>query len=153
MLFDPSKEKFDLPSGLVQVADGECRQGCIVGEEQQSPQAPWISVANAAQGFRIGLRGIETLKHEHLIENESGGSVDRMRVAALRIRILFGSRDKEGARLMQTVEAAIIKVASIHDVEGARFGNYLVENVDVVDLAIGHMNEAGEISPHIQQGV
>ena len=78
MLFDPSKEKFDLPSGLVQVADGECRQGCIVREEQQSPQALWIFVANPAQGFRIGLRGIETLEHEHLIENESGGSVDRV---------------------------------------------------------------------------
>ena len=35
VLFDPFKEKFHLPSRLVDLSDGECRQREVVGQELQ----------------------------------------------------------------------------------------------------------------------
>ena len=37
VLFDPFEEQFDLPTGFVELRDGQCRQGEVVGQEQYCP--------------------------------------------------------------------------------------------------------------------
>ncbi len=46
-----------------------------------------------------------------------------------------------------------IEVATIHNVESARFGNELVENVDVVNSCRRNAKKSGNPPPQVQQRV
>jgi hypothetical protein len=61
----------------------------------------------------------------------------------VKLRILFGAGDKEGARLSKQIEAHEIRVAAIEQVKDSPSGRELVEEVDIVDLASGRRG-----SPH-----
>ena len=54
---------------------------------------------------------------------------------------------------MQTVKPAEIDVAAIHDIDGVSLGEQQIECVDVVELAVGYMDKARDISAQIQQRV
>jgi len=69
-----------------------------------------------------------------------------MRIATLRIHVALCPRHEDASRLMQPVEALKADVASIHDVGGAGFRNQLIEDVDVVKLAIADMDKTRDIA-------
>ena len=69
------------------------------------------------------------------------------------IHIRFGARDEERAGQMQTVKPAEIDVAAIHDIDGASLRKEQIERMDVVELAVGYMDETRDISAQIQQRV
>jgi hypothetical protein len=48
----------------------------------------------------------------------------------------------------QTLE---VEIAAIHDIEGAGFGKELIQNIDVVHLAVTDENERGNIAAQIKQ--
>src|SRR6266545_3144867 len=51
------------------------------------------------------------------------------------------------------IEALEIDVAAVHHVERARLGQDLVENIDVMHLAIGNTDKRGDIAVEVQQRV
>jgi len=53
-------------------------------------------------------------------------------------------------KIIQTGE---VKVSSIHDIKGSGFGDEQVEDVDVVEFAVGNVNESGDIAVQIKQGM
>ena len=53
---------------------------------------------------------------------------------------------------MEAVEPLEIEVAAIHHVEGARLGNQHVEDVDIVQFAVGDVDELG-IAPRRSSSV
>ena len=67
--------------------------------------------------------------------------VDRMRIDASGLHIAFGTNDKEGCGLMQFVKTLKIEIASIHDVEGSGLCRQCVEDIDIVNFAIGDLDE------------
>ena len=54
---------------------------------------------------------------------------------------------------MQAVETGEVEIGAIHDVEGAGFGQEQVHDVDVVELAVGYVEESRDLAAQIKQGV
>lgn len=66
--------------------------------------------------------------------------------------MLVLARSKEEATgLMQAVETGKVEIAAIHDVEGSGFGQEQVQDVDVMELAVGNMDECRDVGTEIQQ--
>src|SRR5450755_113071 len=54
---------------------------------------------------------------------------------------------------MQRVQAGEIHVASIHDVDSTRFGKQHIERMDIVQFAVGYVDEAWNVATQIEQRV
>ena len=59
VLFDPAKEQLDLPAGLVELGDLECRPRKVVGQENERRLVVGRAVANPAQQIGISLARIK----------------------------------------------------------------------------------------------
>src|SRR4029434_10286190 len=64
-----------------------------------------------------------------------------------------GAGDKETGGLMEAVEQLEVEVAAIHHVEGARLGNEHVEDVDIVQFAVGDVDEARDSAAQVEERV
>ena len=82
-----------------------------------------------------------------LVADHAGRAIGRRRVDAACIHVRLGTRDEEGAGLMQRVQPREVDVAAIHDVEGTGLGKQQIEHVDVVQLAVGDVDEASGCCP------
>src|SRR5437879_12383825 len=69
------------------------------------------------------------------------------------LHILFGAGDEEGTSLGQEIQASEVHITAIEQVKRSGFGKQLVQNVDVVNLASGHINIGRNAAPQIQQRV
>lgn len=94
---------------------------------------------------------IEATEHGGLIADQSGTSIHRIGVAALGLQVRFGTGDKEAAGLVQVMQPLKVHVAPIHHVVGACFRRELIEDVDVVHLAVGDVDKARNIAAQIWQ--
>ena len=74
-------------------------------------------------------------------------------MATLGVHVPLGAGENETRRLMQSVQALEVDVAAVHDVESAGFRNHLIEDVDVVELAIADKDETGDITAQIEKRV
>ena len=61
MLLDPFEEQLDLPAASVQLGNGQCRQGEVVGQKHKAPVVVLVEEADPSKLFRIVLPGIEIL--------------------------------------------------------------------------------------------
>ena len=92
------------------------------------------------------LAGVVTVERNGLIADDPRRPVGRCRIDAMGIYVRFGAGDEEGASEMQPMEAGEIDVATIHDVDSARFREQQVESVDVVQLAVRNVDEARDVA-------
>ncbi len=69
------------------------------------------------------------------------------------IQVRFGAGDEERSGQMQPMKSAEINIATIHDVDGACLREQQIERVNVVELAVGNMDEARDIAAQVQQRV
>jgi len=84
---------------------------------------------------------------------DPGGFVDGPRVEAPELEVAFGSGDEEGRCLMDGIKATEIQISTIDDVKGSWFEAQLIEDVDVVNLAVSDNDEGRDTSPQIQKGM
>lgn len=77
VLLDPFEEQLDLPAALVQLRNGEGRQGKIVGEKNQLAIGLLVAVTDAPQGFGIATQRVETHQTDGLIAGQSGSCPPR----------------------------------------------------------------------------
>ena len=68
-------------------------------------------------------------------------------------QVRFGAGDEEAARLVESGQALEVDIGPIHYVEGTWFRRELVQNLDIVKLAIADEDERGNIATQIEQGV
>ena len=76
-----------------------------------------------------------------------------MRISSFELGIAFGSRDKERIHHMQLVQSGEIQIAAIHQVIRAWLDRQIVEDIDLVRLAIGDVNEGGDGTTQIEKRV
>ena len=74
-----------------------------------------------------------------------------MGIEATKSGVGFGPQEEEAAGLMQAVETGEVEIAAIHDVEGSGFGQEQVQDVDVMELAVGNVNECRDMPAEIEQ--
>jgi len=153
VLFDPFEEQFDLPATSVKLCDRNRRQCEVVGQKNQASVFLGVEEANASQFFGVILSGVETVKKDGLVALQPGGFVDRMRVKTFEIQISFGPRHKKGRGLMDHEQAGKVEIAAIHHVDRPWLERDIVEDVDIVNLAVGNNNKDGNGTPQVQKRV
>ncbi len=73
-----------------------------------------------------------------------------MRVPALHVEIRFPASHEEAARFVKAIQTLDVEEASIHQVERASLGQQLIEDVDLVQLAVA---EGRDVAAQIEQRV
>lgn len=153
VLFDPPEEQFDLPAAFVEGTDGGCRELEVIGEEHQGFGGCGVLESDAAQVLPIVLSGIESMERGGLVAKQAGTAVGGGRVQASGVEVRFGSGDEEGACLSQSMETLEVEIGPVHDIEGPGLREQEVEDVDIVQLAIGDVDKAGDGSAQVEQGM
>jgi hypothetical protein len=67
--------------------------------------------------------------------------------------VVLGPDDKESCCLLYYMQTCKIEIATIEDIDGARFDSNLIEDVDLVDLSVGNDDYGGNTAPQIQKGM
>lgn len=76
-----------------------------------------------------------------------------MRIQSSEPEVGFCSDDEEGHQQMEGIQTSEVQIATIHDIEGAGFDDELVEDSDIVELAVGDSEERGNGSFQVEQRV
>ena len=153
VLFNPFEEQLDLPAIAVEFGDGVCGQGKVVGEEIERLVCLWVAVFDASQWLWVVGGGADTGQDNGLVTEQAGGFIDRSRVTAAVAGIGLGPDNEEGGGDSQGEQALEIEVGAVHDVAGTRLGDEQVEDVDIVQFAVGEMDKGGDIAAQVQQGM
>ena len=153
MLLDPFEEQFDLPSALVEFGDGQCGKDEIIGQKDELFFLFGVEVFYAAEFFGITFQRAGRDQHDGLIAFQTGGLLHRMRVDSSEFQVFFGPCDEEREEFRKQVKSFEIQVSSIHDVEGTRFGNQNVKDIDVMELSMGDFDERGDVPTKVHEGM
>ncbi len=153
VLLDPFEEQLDLPAAFVQSCNGQGRQACVVGQEDQSFLGFGVFESNTPQMLGVVLGGIVPIQRNGLIADDAAAPVHLGRVNPPGVHIAFGSGDKESAGLMHLEQASKVQVTPIHDVERAGLQNQDVQHIDFVHLAVADVDEGWDGAPQVQQGM
>jgi len=151
MLLDPSEEQLHLPPRPIQGGNGQGGQLPLIGQEDQRLAGVGILVTDPPEMGRIAFVGIEAFEHHGLVADDSTAALDRLGVEPPGSQVALGPDDKEAASLVEAPEPFEVEVPPVHDVEGAWFGEQQVEHVDIVQLAIGDVDEARDGPAEVEQ--
>src|SRR5215831_5653814 len=69
------------------------------------------------------------------------------------VYVQLSAGNKEGTSRMQRVQSREINVSTIHDVDRAGLWQQQIEGVYVMQFAVGNVNETGNATSQIEQGV
>ena len=94
-----------------------------------------------------------TLEDDNLIALDAGGFVDRLGVEACSAEVSFCPSDKECRRSVDPVEAGKIQIAAIHDIDGPKLDDQLVEDIDIVNFPRGDDHHRRNVPMQIQKGM
>ena len=151
MLLDPLEEQFDLPAATIQFADGKGGQVETVGEKDETCVVLDIVELDAPQRDRVVLARAYASEHDRVIAAQAGGLVDGMRIPAPVLGVRLGADDEEGLREMQRVQSREVQEAAVHHVETAWLEGDLVQYIDLVQLALGDVDERRDMASQIEQ--
>ena len=151
MLLYPFEEQLHLPATPVKLGDGQCWQGKVVGQKYQRLSGFQIFETDSPQRRLVVFERIETGEHNGLIADQSGRPIHGMRVTPLHLQIGLAPCDEEAASSVESIEPLEVEKPAIHDVKGPRFWQQMVEDVDLVHLAVGNMYKTRDIAPQVEQ--
>src|SRR6202007_416057 len=96
MLLEPLEEQFNLPARLVERAEGGCRQGKLVAQEDQCLGADGVPETDATQMVGIMLLAVVPVEGDGLVADAPGGAIGGRRVKPVGIEVRLGASQKEG---------------------------------------------------------
>ena len=99
------------------------------------------------------MPGVGAGQSHPLVTNQSGGAVDRIRMDAPAPGIPFGSQDEITADPVEDLQTGEIEISTIHDRECTAFRNPVIQNVHVLEFAVGNVDECGNVPLPVEQGV
>ena len=151
MLLDPLEEQLHLPALAVQTGNQLRPQGKVVGQKHQ-PLSGIVFDNYPAQRGRVVLARIEHAQHPGLVaQHIRVDPVHRVRVTPLELGVALGTRHKERFGFVNNVQPGKVQVTPVQQVKRSWLEFQFVQRIDLVRLAIGDVNEAGDISPQVQQ--
>ena len=153
MLLDPPKEQFHLPPLFVKQGDALRGKGEIVGQENQVLFVLEVEEPDPAEFVGVMLNHVDSRQGDGLVGTHAGRLVDGFGIHATIPQVLFGPGDEEGQAKGKSMEPFEVEIPSIHHVIRPGFGNQLVEDMHVVPLPVGDLDERGDVPPQIQEGV
>jgi len=133
------------------VCDGQGGKEKVVGEKDQPQILLRAEVRNAPQRIGIEVGSLGSSEKNRLIGPQAGGAIDGSPPPPIKLRVLFGAGDEEGATFGQRIEAGEIQVGVIGQIKSSGFEKDFVQEVDIVNLTAGHINTGRNASAQIQQ--
>ena len=127
------------------------RQDELIGEEDERLGGFGILEPDAAQMIGVMPVAVVAIEGDGLVADDPGAAIDRSRIEAMGVEIRLGAGYKEGASLMQDVQSREIQIPAIHHVNRTGFRDQHVQDIDVVQLSIGDVNEARDRTAQIEQ--
>jgi len=150
---DPTEEEFHLPTHLVKACYGDGRNVQVVGQEDEILPALWVEEAHLAKRARERLSCFGKSWLADLIAPETSHEVHGERSMASKAKVLFGPSDKESPCRSNPAKSGKIHIGSIHDVEGTRLEEELVEPANVVLTGFGDVDAGRDRASEIQLGM
>ena len=153
MLLDPFEEQLHLPALAVQVGNQLGLQCEVVAQKHQA-LARVVLDHHSAQRLRVVLARRIRRQHARLVAQHSGTRpVYWVRITPLELGVALGTGHKEGLGLVNHKQPGEIQIAPIHQVERPRLEHQIVQHIDLVRLAVGDVNETGDVASQVQQRV
>lgn len=153
MLLDPFEKQLDLPSAAVKIADGFGRYLEVVGQKDQSLSGLRVFQSNSSERAGVALSRVEPGQGNLLIANQPKGLVDRLRSHPFVLQRLLGPRDKKRTGLVDRKQSLEIDIGAIHHVERTRLGPEQVQDVDIVQQAVGDQHKRWDCASEIEQSM
>lgn len=153
VLLDPLKKEFHLPPGTVDVCDRHGRQGEVVGQEDQGLVAVRVAVFDPPHLVREIGRAVDAVRPHDLIANEAGAAVHGPGGEAAKLGVRLRSQDKEAASEMEAMKTCEVEIGTVHHVERVGFRNQHVQDVDVMQLSVGQVDEGGNVPVQVEERV
>ena len=153
MLLDPPEEELHLPPLLVEQGDAFRRKGKIVGQKNQVLFVLDVEEPDPAEFVGVMLRRADPREHDGLIGPHPGRLVDRRGIQPAIAKILLGPDDEEGQAIREGMKPFEIQIPAVHHVIRSGFGKQFVEDVHVVPLPVGDLDERGDVPPQVEQGM
>ena len=142
-----------MPALPVQVGNQLWFQGEVVGQKHQALSCIVLHHYAAHRRWVILARQVGR-QHACLIaQNRRIDSIHRLRVTTLEFGIALGARHKEGLCLVNHEQSGEVQIVPIHEVERSWLQHQGVHHIDLVRLAVGDVNETGDVASQIQQRV
>jgi len=151
ILFDPLEEEFDLPAAFVEQGNSQRRQCKVVCQVYKEALRLEIEIPDAAQPIWISFLTVEDFQTNDLIGAHPRRGIHLLRLHSHILQGAFGSNNEESAKILERMKALEIQISPVHDIKGPRLDGNQIEGMDVVQLAIADMDEAGYGAPQIQQ--
>ncbi len=141
VLLDPFGEQRDLPTALVDVGNGQCREQKVVGKEDQILAGLLVEKVNSTQGNRVSFLGKRFAQTDRLIAAQSGGFGHSSRLPDMEVEVALGPDDEERTGLTETEKTSEVEIPAIHDIDGS--GDYLhpVEEGHIVFPSLGNVDK------------
>ncbi len=153
VLLDPPEEEFDLPPLLVEQGDAFRGKGEIVGQENQFLLVLDIEEPDATEFVGVMLGRVDPRQDDGLVGTHPGCFVDGFGIDATIPQVRLGPCDEESEAKRKGMKPREVEISPIHHVIRSGFGNKFVEDMHVVPLAVGDLDERGDVPPQIQKGV
>ena len=153
VLLYPLEEQFDMPAAAIKVGDGNGREVKVVGNEDESLVSFLVSVLYESEGFGEIFYALRSGELDCLVADKSFGAVHLAGVGTAVLCVLFGSQNEEAQGLMETIKASEVKVGTVHNIKGPGFGDKAVKDIDIVQFAVGNVNESRNIATQVKQGM
>ena len=99
----------------------------------------------------VALLRVESIERNRLVTNDSGRAISLRRIDAMEIHVRLGPCHEESAGQVQNMKPLEIDVATIHDVDRAGLWHQQIEGMDVMQLAVGNVDEAGNVAAQVEQ--
>src|SRR3954462_3189827 len=153
MLLDPFEEELHPPSTLVERANGCRRKLEVIRQEDQCLARFRILEANTTEMKRVALLRKRSVECDRLIADDAGTTLVGSRVDTACGGVCLRSGDEERARLIECKKPLEVEVGPVHYIEGAGLRDQQIEHLDVVQFAIGDVDEARNRTAQIEQSV
>ena len=153
VLLDPLEEQLHLPAEFVEGGDAEGRKGEIVRQKDERFVGGSVEEANSSQVLWIVLPRFWQGQAPGVIAANSGLIGPCSRGVASKAEILLGPNHKVGASLMNDMQTSKVEITPVHDVKGTGLDDEGIQQVDVVALSLGDLDDGGDRTPQVQQGV
>lgn len=148
---DPFEEKFDLPTRAIDLAD-LCRgQPKVIGQEDQRARLLDVVEADAAQRLRVTLLGVKASQPNRLVAPQTTRGIHGPTFDDVELQVRFAADDEEGTGLREATQAREIQIAAIHHIDRSGLERQIVQEVDLVDRALGQSDKRGDRAAQIQE--
>src|SRR3954470_2452522 len=151
VLFDPFEEQLDLPAVAIERRDAKRWQCEIIGKHDERLAGVKILDAHAPERMRKSFVSVEVIEDDDLVAAQTAAAIDAMRIASARVEIGLRAYYEKRSALMQAIQPRVIDEASVHDIEGARLRDQVIEDCQVADFAVGYIEESRDAAAHIEQ--